>query len=1393
MTRLRKLLVTGLMVIVTCCVSLGSALLSVTQSIFSWVKASANNTYNYANEKTNTTKEGDIVTVKNIPTSIKRYETINIPAKVFVTSVGDTLPDDASAVTPTRIDIKTPHGVSLLDESNTPIDAELVTLSNDGKYYQVKANEVGIYTVQYANKQNDAGNGKDVWTLSNIYEIEVTADSYAIEFTANNSIVMPDKIDTNQGSDTTVTLSLPLLHDANGKIIEKFILGDQSANEYFVAEYKKFENVWIDENNCPVQVEKDPVLAQGKNIYQEYWAYEITKQNENENLPVLIIEVKASGEETVSNSILKTPTEGKALKLSEEASLYNSDKAIYNNIAYTFKANSGKNIVTYKLYNTTNYMSATSPDAYVSRTIDGSTSYKKGDIELGVSVSANLKDAETSVEEKIYLPAVKAVNKNENKTVVNAHYSYIVKYIDSKNNKYDVSAETITMGSDDKGVYFVAHKEGDYIIYYNAVDFYGNTDKNADAYKYEVEVLDRTEPTVKYVNSYDYEDQDNTLVLDDYSYIIPKKYYIDENTPTEIAVPAVYVEDNFKDFDELELITRVLKSENAFINSENETKNFSMDIQNSVGNTDYDAKSDSKKIDVKNIIYFKNVIAKDYIIYNNNFYSKENFYITYSNDDTLEPDTKEIANISSLEDIDKLFEDYQYVTIKAKKLEGKDLIRAKSTQVAYIRLDSKLFGAGTYTIQYSVRDGKFENNTGNSFTFTLVKGTASNVDTKAPTVTFADSTIGKVVKDQKISVSKPEIQDEVDDKLLVKYYIVVGEHYLPIELDENNKLTFNTSDEIVISTDPSEVKKSIYDLAKETESKSFDIVALAYDDMSNYTDISEIADLTNPGNNIGVGIYNISIKYVEDALAPIIKSTVTDGVTEDEENKQFEDITVHGIKFYDDTNSAQISVKILDSNGVSYDYSEVDGYYCKLVDNSGMAGYIYEYNFPGVTFTANKADSYTVIYSIVDGGNNVTTYAYVIKSALDGEAPVISGLIGSVATIQLGQTYYLKNLEVSDNDDKTLSVEDLTFSVVGSDGKIRSSWLNGLEFTPKAVGKYTITMTVTDATNNSTTRSFVVEVKDTIKPTLELKDASTDNIIIAEDEKTDDNDTTVNWDEDVFPVVTIPSFSVKDEYQGTTGFNGIIGATGTISLTTPDDDVYIIDINGKIDGENPLDFKRVQNDDSSYSFTFRPIERGHYTASYVAEDKSGNKSEAQVIDIYIGDTERPNIYLSNSLLNILNKGFVIGENDELIIDPQAKVYKDSVPATDLYLKDNFGFNTTNDIVKVSVNVVNSNNNSIDKIDNDDNLIYYQFDKAGTYTITFTVTDSVGNVGTLSKTFKVSAKATSTSDAGKILGTVLIVVSVAILAGVVVYFVKGTKLLPKKNKKAKKQNNDKKED
>lgn len=1388
MTRLKKLLVAGLMVLVTCCVSMGSALLNITQSIFSWVKASANS-YKYENKLDKTAthyEDGDIITVSNLPTEAVKDKTVYIPKNAVLTNVDKTSATAKQAF----VEIRNPYG-DLLTKFEAPEGSAVKVLSPaddqtqvretadaDGeyhtgsvKYFAFTPSQVGVYTVQYASESAEG-----IWTVSDIYEINVAAEAYTMEFIDNDPIVMPDKIDTNS-TKNTVNLKLPKLYDENGNQITKFALGDvRNGSVYYVAEYKNIAEdlvvlgepekvyVYLDNNNVPVVLEG--AQPENKNLYDDYYTYEITKLSGSEvdsttYSHTLYINVTAGGTK-YSNSVQQTPEVENLLDLDVTA-FAESTVVPYTAAAYSFRAKAGKNIVTYKLSKTNAASGYATPDAYVSYTIDGSSSYDSSNIKIGASASSTVKSTKTSINEKCYLPKVNAVDKNANKNTVNAYYNYTVRFVDESGDKdkYVYAPEYVTMGSDEEGVYFIPHKEGTYNIVYNAKDFYGNTDENAEDYDYDVNVTDRTPATLFFVNSYDFKQEE--VDTTDYSYVIPSKYYINnvegvtEDKWTTIAVPAIFTEDNLKTFDELK-ISRKITSEDGFKNKSGVVlKNKTLNIQDTDGSTS-DLSTDD--FDSEGAIFFKNynedltVANSTYVVYNNVFYSATDF---------------DKANLDA-----------------ATKLTGAALIQAKTSQVAYLKLDPKLFGKGKYTIEYSVQDGRYSNNSGKTFTFELVEVTTTtvDVDTKAPTVKFGTSTVGNVKDNQKITLDKPEIKDEIDNNMLVKYYVVANEKYFEITPDEDGKLTFNTADKLVEVGQTTASVDSLYALATASATKNIRVLAIAFDDFADakYFNDPALVETDKPAN-IGLDDYSISVKFVGDTQAPVIESLVKDGVNEDGEIEQYKEISAHGITFTDNTNTAKVSVKVMNSQGVEVDYEELDGSKTvKVADNK------YQYTFAGVKFTALEADNYTVVYNIVDGGNNIVTYSFVLKAAADKQAPNIS-VMGTTATVELGQTYYLKNVSATDNTEG-----DITFTakVVGDKVGNRSSWFNTEEmsFTAKTPDTYTITLTAEDANNNKATKTVVVTVKDSTAPTLTLVGSESDKVIYNENEITKDPQ---DDKKEVFPEVALPGFVVMDA-------NGVNGATGTLTITTPKDKTYTIAINEtEVEGENPLNVVRkpvTEQGKTNYYFYFTPTERGHYEATYVAEDLAGNKSKAQVIDVYVGDTEVPIIYLTSDLENELKKGYVIGQNDQLIINPQARLDGQAgYTAEDLYVYDNFGFTTSKftgtetEYVTVSVQVVNENGNSVTKTE-DGGKYFYKFDKQGTYTVTFTVTDKVGNVGTLSKTFKVTAKAATSSDTTKILGTVLIIVSIVILAGVVVYFVRGTKLLPKKNKKAKKQKEDK---
>ena len=79
-------------------------------------------------------------------------------------------------------------------------------------------------------------------------------------------------------------------------------------------------------------------------------------------------------------------------------------------------------------------------------------------------------------------------------------------------------------------------------------------------------------------------------------------------------------------------------------------------------------------------------------------------------------------------------------------------------------------------------------------------------------------------------------------------------------------------------------------------------------------------------------------------------------------------------------------------------------------------------------------------------------------------------------------------------------------------------------------------------------------------------------------------------------------------------------------------------------------------------------------------------------------------------------------------------------------------------------------------------IAYEITAVGTYTFTVTVTDEQGNFTPREFTFEVTNEASDPTLTRQIIGTVLIVISVLVLAGVIIYFVVSKVKLDKELKK-----------
>ncbi len=1579
MTRIKKLLLAGSMAVVTCCVSLSSSILNVSSLFArvrvnadtNNVKESTDPNFNN-NHNQSTTQNGKVITVSNIPNSAQKGgEAVYIPSTIMSSTVGtDGKVTGVNAETNPTIIIKNPYGVNLLDENGDPIVhepensnpttpegegetesgssrsdvgsdpiQELVKLdSSDPDHpntFKFTPAQIGTYTVQYAINTNTSNPEQGVWTTSNVYSINVAAEQFSIEFATNNPIVMPDQIDTNQNltnEDKSVDIALPLFYDGQGEQIKHLVLETDETNSYYiVADYVTLENIFLDKNNSPVSVSEHPADAEGKNVYEKYSTYQIRKLSkttfETENVSTtenpngkyefsVAINTKVSNKAAMSNSVVLTKEN--VMTIEQLHSQLDMDKIYnYSDYAYRFVAGNGLNFIDYRLYetNSSGSSSVTMPLSSISKSIDGSHSYNRDNINVGVSVSSNIRSSATSVGKKTYLPTVNTVNKNANRNSIPAYYYYKVAYVDEKNKDtlvYDDSSKVI-MGIDDGGIYFIPKVIGKFNIYYNAQDFYydkvskkdGHTDAFADDYDYDVSVSDRTSPDVYLVNTYNFDNLDKTkddeveglygeelkkyLKESDYSYMIPTKYNIstDRSNLTKITIPALFAEDNNKSFNEL-TIFKTISSTNGFKINDEVKSNFSISLQDgsSSNQTKFSTSLNSSEIFIDDIVKFN--FGEN--LPENHYYAMGDFYTTENGTAVSEPDIKnnhlaidetenriyiekEVDGVT-VEDKTKRPNGKYYIKevdgvkkiYEAKKIEDLNLVKKwKTSATATITIDPRLFFAGDYTIEFRVNDGYTPNNTGDKFTFTLVENTAQeDLDKEAPEVKFTTATtIGNIGKDQQISIAKPRVTDDVDTRILVKYYVEANNKYKEIKLDDNNKLTFKTSDKV----DVGGVEKTIYELATEDKDKSLRVVAIAYDDFAGndmpltieQLNDKDIETAINGNAHIGYAIYPISIKYVEDSLAPVIYEKLTFAGDENNFN-QGDKVLINGIRYYDNTQNAYLKgIRVVDSNGnvcasQSLTFSDFKDIIDKRVETEGEANrskiekeirnqllssinkietsaipgdlavsavdkdqYIYEYYFPGISFIATEAENYTITYELCDmGTNNITALTFVTSKAADTEAPVISGTTDATNTIELGETYYISDIKVADNS--STDKINLSWEVKGAKTGYKNNWFSKLDngtfvFNPQAVDVYTITLTAIDERDNASSKSFIVTVKDTSKPTIELNkqyptgeygEYAGSKITIDEKDGDPDPDNgieggtnkdgiKIKWSENKLPSVNLPGFSAKDKYQEV-GYDSL-GANGNITIKTPDDVSYVIDSKGNVTGgQNEIKLEMKSHMGVNY-FSFTPTKRGHYVATYSAKDLNGYSAEKnEIIDIYVGDTEVPVIYLTKNLMDKLNKGFVVGENNELVINPDARISgQDNYTSQDLYVEDNYGFNVRTsgsdgekyEYVTVSVSVTNENNSTIKQQDSQgDGKVRYKFDTAGTYTLTLTVTDDCGNTGTFHRTFVVSKDKPSSLDTTKIVGIVLIVVSVLILGGVVIYFVKGTKFLPKRKKNGK---------
>lgn len=192
--------------------------------------------------------------------------------------------------------------------------------------------------------------------------------------------------------------------------------------------------------------------------------------------------------------------------------------------------------------------------------------------------------------------------------------------------------------------------------------------------------------------------------------------------------------------------------------------------------------------------------------------------------------------------------------------------------------------------------------------------------------------------------------------------------------------------------------------------------------------------------------------------------------------------------------------------------------------------------------------------------------------------------------------------------------------------------------------------------------------------------------------------------------------------------------------------------------------------------------------TYTVVDNAGNKTEGKEITIQAGDITAPTVEIEGEEDDFINvsEGYTLSsiqKNDNLF----------RIDLTKIRIDNGNGAKTPAEIedenVIVKYELVNNgttsgddNDGVIDLVSESENELVYEITEVGEYTFTITVQDEHNNVETREFTFSVHEEETDPNAVYQIVGIILIVISVLVLVGVIVYFVVSKVKLDKELKK-----------
>lgn len=392
------------------------------------------------------------------------------------------------------------------------------------------------------------------------------------------------------------------------------------------------------------------------------------------------------------------------------------------------------------------------------------------------------------------------------------------------------------------------------------------------------------------------------------------------------------------------------------------------------------------------------------------------------------------------------------------------------------------------------------------------------------------------------------------------------------------------------------------------------------------------------------------------------------------------------------------------------------------------------YTLAKASFVAATAGTYTVSVKATDAAGNVVikflTYT-VTDASYTGRLRFTN--IGLTDTkMELGDTFKLPvaNIVGQSSDDYAYEVR----CVAGPSGYS----LNNDKFKPTKVGEYTLEYVMylksnPETTVDSETYSVKFTVEDSTNPEIYVNWKQT---IVNDENATGE----ILGAYEKGTKLLLPKFSAAD-------LSGINASKSMITITCSSSSTSRVIEFDKMAAE----YDKGMSGNMYYTFA----KDGEYTITYTVCDNAGNTNK-QTFTVKVGDLEAPELEVSDDVIKSSYK-----LDDEITIDltDDSKNYFEVSDLVDTAIsKEN---------IKVKLTV---NGTEVKNAETENGKYKFVLADAGDYELTFTVKDSAGNESEVVKTFSIAEKAEGGMTQSETMLTVMIVISVVVLAGVVVYFV-----------------------